>query len=1434
MDKVILNGNKARFYNEGNTQSGSIQYTNSKLSINSMGGGVLFTDGKLYLKSGTSTSSITYDASTEGVQFPDGLVIIGSGSTPGGLKFQDTTLYIYTHSSVTGDLHVQGSLYADGGIYTLGISAQGSIYAFGEIETPDKLKGGWLNITNTASFGGDITSSGAKIGSGTGYVSSSAGVYSTKGGRDVMDDLGAYRYITLNGTTNEISVSPISQNLASNRTWTIGLPNDVKITNNLTIGDNVASDVFSSGFTGNGWIISKSTALPTKYTAVFDDLWVRGSMNVYEMVINQIRATNGSLWISDASKATSASYDSTNQRIVLRFQTGSLVPFIAGDILRSKRWGLSGSTTQSVWDISTTVSAVNYAQAYVTISAPTNGVGNLYTYTSSANGTWAQFVSKISNSGSQWVRVGNITNGDRKGSIYITSNDFGGPFIDVYDEVSSSVQATSGASQSVNTTKVKTRVGKLSGIVDSAWGQLSGYGLYSDNVYLKGTISATAGTFSGKVTANEGQIGGWTISQTNLSSSGITLQAGSKPSIKIGNASAFNTGTGIFMSGSSNTSYLRVGQTSGSGNTYLLWNGSNLSWQTPNFTMSTAGTMTLTGSINATSGNFTGQVNAGSGTIGGWTISSGLYAADQDWSVWIAPTQISFYNISDYLLIGTNSNYFNGSGIGYFPYGDSLNPYFKVDRDGAFLSGTITSSAGLIGGWNINSGGISSIHSYGTVSITKSGISNLSLTDTYGNFTYSAANSNLYSSSVNKYLVDRASTLTDFNRYETGITISQANQDLGFGFQINHLFDNIVPLFVFTVSGLTIDKEYILQSRLQNLAISGIGTPTLADHSSIYCWVTPTTNPWNSMELLGQGNPLWRASAESNNLVKQYRITPTTTKIYLWVGGTIAPMDSNFSKVAKFTFSGFRIDSFKQYTELSQKGLLVFNSPENYLQLSSENDYLTNSSKGSLGLLNVTELHVNGTSINDRINNPISVFNGGTGTNSFANHQFLWYDSESKMITASGFSSSSGGGSGMTDYPGVLLGGANVISYINIASGVMTTASRTLAAADISAAVTFTKVVGKGLLDGGGTLAEDIAITHKTVNGAYHLPVNGSAGQILVNSSDGSGSWGNATFSVNTHGHGNITEGGKIGNVPGLMIKTGNNGLLYALDAGSSGQYLRYDGTWDTPAGTYTHPPLYHLPVNGSPGQVLVNNSDGSGSWSDVILKSSNLSTRQFLWYFNNKITNSSFNNESFASSGHSHTTYVSKNGDTMTGDLNLTDHCITVSSLHGDNNNFIYASDYLCICDVDISSYISFGPAGDSQMVGFAVDSCNIEASTIYSSNIQYSTTTRARTAISNSTVGNAFTVSNTMVGQYNRFSSSATITIHIQTQSALANYKIDTGSVITLFQAGTGIITVTTEDNNVTLSSYNNGTKTYGLYSSMQLINVSHNTWDLIGAVS
>jgi len=59
---------------------------------------------------------------------------------------------------------------------------------------------------------------------------------------------------------------------------------------------------------------------------------------------------------------------------------------------------------------------------------------------------------------------------------------------------------------------------------------------------------------------------------------------------------------------------------------------------------------------------------------------------------------------------------------------------------------------------------------------------------------------------------------------------------------------------------------------------------------------------------------------------------------------------------------------------------------------------------------------------------------------------------------------------------------------------------------------------------------------------------------------------------IASHTHGNISNDGKIGSTTGLMIKTGASGVLEALAAGSAGQFLKYDGTWDMPAGGITFP----------------------------------------------------------------------------------------------------------------------------------------------------------------------------------------------------------------------------------------------------------------------
>ncbi len=45
--------------------------------------------------------------------------------------------------------------------------------------------------------------------------------------------------LTVSGTTNEIEVAGGAQDLSANRTWTVGLPNDVTIASDLTVGDSI-------------------------------------------------------------------------------------------------------------------------------------------------------------------------------------------------------------------------------------------------------------------------------------------------------------------------------------------------------------------------------------------------------------------------------------------------------------------------------------------------------------------------------------------------------------------------------------------------------------------------------------------------------------------------------------------------------------------------------------------------------------------------------------------------------------------------------------------------------------------------------------------------------------------------------------------------------------------------------------------------------------------------------------------------------------------------------------------------------------------------------------------------------------------------------------------------------------------------------------------
>ena len=87
--------------------------------------------------------------------------------------------------------------------------------------------------------------------------------------------------------------------------WTFRAPTkfekNVKMGQDLIVEGSVGTPAFASGFGGYGWRMDADTN-----TLTIDNLVVRKLMRVYELVVNRISATNGSLWVTNAGKVTKA------------------------------------------------------------------------------------------------------------------------------------------------------------------------------------------------------------------------------------------------------------------------------------------------------------------------------------------------------------------------------------------------------------------------------------------------------------------------------------------------------------------------------------------------------------------------------------------------------------------------------------------------------------------------------------------------------------------------------------------------------------------------------------------------------------------------------------------------------------------------------------------------------------------------------------------------------------------------------------------------------------------------------------------------------------------------------------------------------------------------------------------------------------------------
>jgi len=257
----------------------------------------------------------------------------------------------------------------------------------------------------------------------------------------------------------------------------VGIPQDEPISNMLTVRDSgtAGSQTFISGWmSGSGWKLEPDSSL--KYRLTVDDITVRGTMSVYQLLLNQVRATNGNLLVT--SSAVVDSVDRNRESFWTVDVTGmNNAPFMPGDIILCQGADISGAS----FDESGNISDNNYLVKRLVFVVTAVSGRRVYVGIPAGAPLHKSNIKK----GDVFCRIGNTGDADRMGLIGLFSDEAHSPYLRVTD----SVQSWSDWSDSKST---KVQLGRLTGINDPDFGgHLEGYGLYANNAYIKGKIIVT-------------------------------------------------------------------------------------------------------------------------------------------------------------------------------------------------------------------------------------------------------------------------------------------------------------------------------------------------------------------------------------------------------------------------------------------------------------------------------------------------------------------------------------------------------------------------------------------------------------------------------------------------------------------------------------------------------------------------------------------------------------------------------------------------------------------------------------------------------------------------------------------------------------------------------------------------------------------------------
>lgn len=405
--------------------------------------------------------------------------------------------------------------------------------------------------------------------------------------------------------------------------------------NSSSLDVNVPS-VFSQRTTHNGGLISPTISsnlisfvkngntLPkidgADATAILNELTVLSTLRAKEYELDHVQNLGGTFMVSPSFICTEGSTSVTVSAI-----SGSEVTFVIKDNatltkteIATASWVLNSQIKLS-GKIGNTILA--NATGTITKSVDTNN-HTITVKVDVGSSTVGNFTVNTTYSGSQVSKLALMmfrnASGYRLG-IYLESysSENKKPVINIFDG---------------SGTDPKVVLGKLDGTPKVNNVSPTGYGLYSDNAFLKGTIIATSGT-----------IGGFTLSTDSIQNGtfgqdgSVMMCLGSNNSASIGGSGNINGWTftagskfGVTKNGAMYATSGKIGKytitdsclTTGGGSVCTGMGGNQAFWAGSDSSNDAPFHVSYDGSLYASKANISGVINSTDGNIGGWKIGS--------------------------------------------------------------------------------------------------------------------------------------------------------------------------------------------------------------------------------------------------------------------------------------------------------------------------------------------------------------------------------------------------------------------------------------------------------------------------------------------------------------------------------------------------------------------------------------------------------------------------------------------------------------------------------------------------------------------------------------------------------------------------------------------------------------------------------------------